>query len=90
LTLGHKLELIKADVQAQQLSEQAEAVLEELEVLGERFDEVNDEWDTLYRHLRNAKNKADDVDDAHDRLRAEFDRIDQPSLEGGDARSGGD
>jgi len=87
LTLGHKLELIKADVQAQQLSEQAEAVLEELEVLGERFDEVIDEWDTLYRHLRNAKNKADD---AHDRLRAEFDRIDQPSLEGGDARSGGD
>jgi len=79
LTLGHKLELIKADVQAQQLSEQAEAVLEELEVLGERFDEVNDEWATLYHHLRNAKNKADDVDAAHDRLRAEFDRIDQPS-----------
>lgn len=90
LTLGHKLELIKADVQAQQLSEQAEAVLEELDVLGERFDEVNDEWDTLYHHLRNAKNKADDVDDAHDRLRSDFDRIDQPSFEGGEARSDGD
>ncbi len=82
LTLGHKLELIKADVQAQELSEQAEAVLDRLEVLGERFDEVNDEWATLYRHLRNAKNKADDVDGAHDRLRAEFDRIDQPSVDG--------
>ena len=90
LTLGHKLELIKADVQAQELSEQAEAVLEQLEVLGERFDEVHDEWDTLYRHLRNAKNRADDVDAAHERLRAEFDRIDQPTLEGGDARSDGD
>jgi DNA recombination protein RmuC len=90
LTLGHKLELIKPDVQAQELSEQAEAVLERLEVLGERFDEVHDEWDTLYRHLRNAKNKADDVEAAHDRLRAEFDRIDQPTLEGGDARSDGD
>jgi DNA recombination protein RmuC len=90
LTLGHKLELIKADVQAQELSEQADAVLEQLEVLGERFDEVHDEWDTLYRHLRNAKNRADDVEAAHDRLRAEFDRIDQPNLEGGDARSDGD
>jgi len=44
-------------------------------VLGERFDEVYDEWDTLYHHLRNAKNKADDVDTVHDRLRAAFDRI---------------
>jgi DNA recombination protein RmuC len=92
LTLGHKLELIKADVQAQQLSEQAEAVLEQLEALGERFDEVHDEWDTLHRHLRNAKNKADDVDAAHDRLRAAFDRIDQPRIEDADvdARSEGD
>ena len=88
LTLGHKLELIKADVQARQLSEQAEAVLEQLEVLGERFDEINDEWDTLYHHLRNAKNRADDVDAAHDRLRAAFDRIDQPSFE--DAGPDGD
>jgi len=82
LTLGHKLELIKADVQAQELSEQAEAVLEQLEVLGERFDEVHDEWATLYRHLRNAKTKADDVDAAHDRLGTEFDRIDQPTVDG--------
>jgi hypothetical protein len=55
LTLGHKLELIDAHVQAHQLSEQAEAVLERLEVPGERFDDLNDEWDTLFHHLRNPK-----------------------------------
>lgn len=80
LTFGHKLELIKADVQAQKLSEQAEEILDRLEQLGVRFHEVEDEWHTLYRHISNAKNKADDVDRAYDRLRAEFDRIEQPEL----------
>ena len=81
LTFGHKLELIKADVQAQKLSEQAEDVLDRLEQLGERFDGVEDEWDTLYRHIANAKNKADDVDRAYDNLRSEFDRIEEPTIE---------
>jgi len=81
LTLGHKLELVKADVQAQKLSEQAEEILDQLERLGATFEDVEDEWETLYRHIRNAKNKADDVEGKYDRLRAEFDRIDQPSME---------
>ncbi|WP_232687498.1 DNA recombination protein RmuC [Halobacterium zhouii] len=81
LTFGHKLELIKADVHAQKLSEQAEDVLDRLEELGERFDDVEDEWNTLYRHISNAKNKADDVDRSYDRLREEFDRVDEPTIE---------
>ena len=81
LTLGGKLELIKADVRAQKLSEEATKIQGRLERLGARFDDVEDEWDTLYRHLRNAKNKADDVDRRYESLRAEFDGIEQPSLD---------
>jgi DNA recombination protein RmuC len=81
LTFGHKLELIKADVQARKLSEQAEDVLDRLDELGERFGDVEDEWNTLYRHISNAKNKADDVDRSYDRLREEFDRVEEPTIE---------
>lgn len=81
LTFGHKLELIRADVQARKLSEQAEDIQAKLQELAERFDDVEDEWSTLYRHLSNAKDRADDVDREYDRLRAEFDRIEQPTVE---------
>jgi DNA recombination protein RmuC len=79
LTLGGKLELIKADVQAQQLSEQAAAIRERLQRLGSRFEALDDDWDTLKRHLRHAQNKADDVDRDYGALRDEFDRIDRPT-----------
>lgn len=78
LTLGQKLELIKADVQAQQLSEEAERIQHHLERLSASFDAVEDEWQTLQRHIRNAKRKADDVDRQYETLRADFDRIEQP------------
>ena len=81
LTLGHKLELIKADVQARKLSEEAEAVLDRLADLRERFDTLEDEWDTLERHIQNAANKADDVDGEYRNLRAAFDRVDGLSLD---------
>jgi DNA recombination protein RmuC len=82
LTLGHKLELIKADVQAQKLSEQASEILERLEDLGARFEDLEDDWETLYRHISNSKNKADDVERGYENLRAAFDRIEQPELSG--------
>ncbi|QLG28331.1 DNA recombination protein RmuC [Halorarum halophilum] len=80
LTFGHKLELIKADVQARQLSEQAEEVAAELDSLRDAFASVEDEWGVLQTHVRNAANKAEDVDRQYQRLRGEFDRIDGPSL----------
>lgn len=79
LTFGQKLELIKADVQAQKLSEEAEEILDDLELLRARFEGVADEWGTLYRHITNAMSKADDVDRRYNDLRAAFDRIEQPS-----------
>jgi DNA recombination protein RmuC len=81
LTFGHKLELIKADVRARKLSEQAEDIQAKLQTLAARFDDLEAEWSTLYRHVSNAQSKADDVDNEYDRLRAEFDRIDQPTVE---------
>ncbi|MFB6136485.1 MAG: DNA recombination protein RmuC [Halobacteriaceae archaeon] len=81
LTLGHKLELIKAGVQARQLSEEAEAILDRLDRLRVRFEAFEDEWSTLETHVRNAQNKAEDVDREFGRLRDEFDRIERPSRE---------
>jgi DNA recombination protein RmuC len=43
LTFGHKLELIKAGVQAKRLSEQAEEIQEQLHRLGTRFESFEDE-----------------------------------------------
>lgn len=80
LTFGHKLELIKADVQARQLSEQAEEVAAQLDSLRDAFASVEDEWGVLQTHVRNAANKAEDVDREYRRLRGEFDRIDGPTL----------
>ncbi len=80
LTFGQKLELIKADVQARKLSEEAVQIRERLQRLGGRFEEFADEWDTLRGHVRNASNKAEDVDSAFRSLRTEFDRVEEPSL----------
>jgi len=82
LTLGQKLELVKAGVHAQRLSEEALAVQDQLQRLGQRFEAFADDWDTCVRHLSNAKDRADDADDAFERLRSEFDRIDSLSLDG--------
>ncbi|MDZ7849361.1 MAG: DNA recombination protein RmuC [Halodesulfurarchaeum sp.] len=79
LTLGHKLELLKTGAQARKLSEEAEAVLDHLTELGARFEEVEDEWATLERHVDNAAKKADDVDRQLSGVRDAFDRIDRPA-----------
>lgn len=81
LTLGHKLELIKADVHAQQLSEEATEIRERLQRLGTAFESFADDWETLSRHISNAEGKAEDVDRQFSTLRTEFDRIEQPSID---------
>ncbi|MFB6166142.1 MAG: DNA recombination protein RmuC [Haloarculaceae archaeon] len=77
LTLGHKLELIQADLHAARLSAEAERVQQRLTDLAAAFEDVEDEWRTLHRHVSNAKGKADDVDRAYERLRDQFDRVDR-------------
>ncbi|MFC2054812.1 DNA recombination protein RmuC [Chloroflexota bacterium] len=78
LTLSHKIELIKAGVHARRLSEQAENIRNDIARLSQRFHEVDNNWQTFYDiHLRNATNKAEELDGAYKRLREEFERISQ-------------
>lgn len=77
LTLGHKLELISADIRTQQLSEQAERIRDDLAGLDRQFGNLTDKWDKLRTHVRNAENRTQDVENEITRLRDEFDRITQ-------------
>lgn len=82
LTLSHKVELIKTGVHALKLSEQADKVREDLARLSQQFSKVDEEWRVFFRtHLKNAINKADDLDEAYSKLRDEFHRINTLSQE---------
>lgn len=80
LTFGHKIELIKAGVQAKRLSEQAEDIQEQLQRLGTRFSDFEDQWETFQTHFSNASTRASGADEEFKRLRNEFDRIEEPAL----------
>jgi DNA recombination protein RmuC len=75
LTLGQKLELIKADVHARELSERAEEIQDGVQRLESRFEEFGDEWETFYGHVRNAKNKAEDVQSSFEDIESAFHRM---------------
>ncbi len=76
LTLAHKVALIRAGVHARRLSEQAEQVRNDIIELSRRFATVDEAWRVFYAtHLRNAANKADEIDAAYQRLRETFDGI---------------
>jgi len=82
LTLSSKIELIKAGVQAKKLSEEAENVRKDLNVISQRFDEIDELWRVFYNtHLRNAGERAEELDRAYRKLREEFDRISRMSKE---------
>jgi DNA recombination protein RmuC len=82
LTLCHKVELIKAGAHAKKLSEEAEEVRKDLTIISQRFNEIDDLWRIFYRtHLRNAGDRADELDVAYNKLRDEFDRISRRSKE---------
>jgi len=82
LTLSHKVELIKAGVHAKKLSEEAEEVRKDLNIICQRFNEIDELWRVFYStHLRNAGERADELDRAYRKLRDEFDRISRMSKE---------
>ena len=82
LTLSHKIELIKAGVHAKKLSEEAESVRNDLNVISQRFSEIDELWRVFYSmHLRNAEERAEELDRAYKKLREEFDRISRMSKE---------
>lgn len=76
LTLLQRIQLIKAGIQVQKLTEKAKAIQAKLHELKARFERVEDKWDTFYRqHLKNAKNKAAELDQAYSQLREEFNKL---------------
>ena len=76
LTLSHKIELIKAGVQAKRMSEQAEKIEKDILRLARHFEGIEDIWSTLFgMHLKNLKSRADDFDTAWRLLQEEFQRI---------------
>lgn len=82
LTLSHKVELIKAGVHAKKLSEEAEKVRKQLLSVSQRFGDIDDKWRVFYTtHLRNATNKAEELDEAYKKLREEFERVSKMSEE---------
>lgn len=82
LTLSHKIELIKAGVHAKKLSEEAESVRKDLNVISQRFNEIDELWRVFYNtHLRNAGDRTEELDTAYRKLREEFDRISRMSKE---------
>jgi len=82
LTLSSKIELIKAGVHAKKLSEEAESVRNDLNIISRGFDDIDGLWRVFYStHLRNAGEKAGELDRAYKKLRDEFDRISRMSKE---------
>jgi DNA recombination protein RmuC len=76
LTLSSWVGIIRGGVQAKKLSEQAEEVKNDLFRIRRGFAEVDDKWRLLYEtHLKNAVDRAADLDKSYKRLRDEFDRI---------------
>jgi DNA recombination protein RmuC len=76
LTLSAKIELIRAGFQAKKLSEKAEEIRNDLSKIDRGFREIDDKWRLLYEtHLKNAVDRAADLDKSYKKLRDEFDRI---------------
>lgn len=72
LTLTQKVALIKAGVHAQRLSEQAEAVKKDIDRLSTQLDKLNKTWNTLHNHLRNAYNKAQELEAEFQKIQDQF------------------
>lgn len=75
LTIGHKLQLIHADLHSRQLSEEAAEIAEELTAVANEFESFEESWSTLQRHIRNADSKATEVNRDFDSLRSRFETI---------------
>jgi len=75
LTLGQKLELIKADVHARELSERAEEIQDGVKRLESRFEAFGDEWETFYGHIKHAKDRAEDVKSSFEDIESAFHRM---------------
>lgn len=80
LTLGHKLQLIKADIRSRKMSEKAEMIQEKIEKISQGFQDFAEEWSILRRHVSNAESKVGDVDSVFRALKRRFESVSERSL----------
>jgi DNA recombination protein RmuC len=74
-TLAINLNLLTVGLKATEISEKAKQIQNNLARLSKSLNEVQDAWNTLYSHIKNAYNKASDVNDKHSRLKTTFEQI---------------
>lgn len=74
-TLAINLNLLRVGLEATQISERAEQIQKNLRKMSSALGAVEDSWSTLYGHIRNAYNKAADVNEKHSRLKVTFEQI---------------
>lgn len=74
-TLAINLNLLTVGLRATEIAENAQQIQNNLTKLSKSLNEVQESWNTLYSHITKAYNKASDVNDKHNRLRTNFERI---------------
>ena len=74
-TLAINLNLLSVGLKATEISEKAEQIQKNLGKLSTSLEEVEDSWNTLYGHIKNAYNKAGDVNTKQNRLKVTFEQI---------------
>ncbi len=74
-TLAINLNLLSVGLKATEISERAEQIQKNLGKLSKSLGEVEDAWSILYTHIKNAYNKAGEVNDKHSRLKVTFEQI---------------
>jgi DNA anti-recombination protein RmuC len=76
-TLAINLNLLSVGLRAMEISEKAEQIQKNLGKLSASLQEVEDARSTLYTHIKNAYNKAGDVDQKQTHLKNIFEQITQ-------------
>jgi len=74
-TLSTNLNLLTVGLKATEISERAEQIQKNLGKLSTSLEDVEDSWTTLYTHIKNAYNKAAEVNEKQNRLKDTFTRI---------------
>jgi len=74
-TLAINLNLLSVGLKATEISEKAEQIQKNLGKLSTSLKEVEDSWSTLHTHIKNAYNKAGEVNEKQSRLRVTFEQI---------------
>lgn len=69
------MNLLSVGLKATEISERAEQIQKNLGRLSTSLEEVENSWGTLYGHIKNAYNKAGEVNEKHSQLKDTFEQM---------------